>query len=266
MDNLGFLCYNIFMKKIYTITKLQFSFTHTDIHSHNCWEIVYYTHGSGKITFKGLNKVTDFEKGQLLIIPPKIEHAETSNSKFKNICILLPEFELNIHDPTFLNDNDSKNLLSIMKLMRDAFDEKTSPNSGPLLSALYYSLLAYIEILLRQSPLHPIVEQVKQLILKNYNNCDFSFDSVYKEIHFNPDYVRKLFTEQMQISPQNFLTEKRIEYAKKLLEFKDKNNYSINEIAYMSGYNDPFYFSRIFKKKTGLSPLEYTKKSITSMK
>jgi len=49
----------------------------------------------------------------------------------------------------------------------------------------------------------------------------------------------------------------RIANAQSLLESSD---YTVSEIASIVGYNNPLYFSRIFKKQTGLSPMDYRKK------
>ncbi len=47
---------------------------------------------------------------------------------------------------------------------------------------------------------------------------------------------------------------KRIDIAKEMLR---TNKYSVKEICYQIGYNDPNYFSRLFKKLVGVSPTEY---------
>ena len=61
------------------------------------------------------------------------------------------------------------------------------------------------------------------------------------------------------MSPLTYLMEKRIDCAKQLLLRRNNNdsNYSIKEIAEMCGFSDPLYFSRYFKKITGVPPKEY---------
>ena len=59
-------------------------------------------------------------------------------------------------------------------------------------------------------------------------------------------------------SPIKFVQNIRINKAKQLLI---DENVSINKIAFECGYNDAFYFSRIFKKVTGVTPSEYRKTS-----
>jgi AraC-like DNA-binding protein len=59
------------------------------------------------------------------------------------------------------------------------------------------------------------------------------------------------FKELAGISPQDYLTHYRIAYAKHLLTMGGQ---SISEVAYKSGFSDPKYFSRVFKKIEGVSP------------
>ena len=58
----------------------------------------------------------------------------------------------------------------------------------------------------------------------------------------------------MGMTPMQYITFLRITRAKELLRSTD---YSIQEISSMVGYENPLYFSRIFKKQTGYSPSEY---------
>jgi AraC-like DNA-binding protein len=60
------------------------------------------------------------------------------------------------------------------------------------------------------------------------------------------------------MSPNRYVMSKKIEYAGDLLKTK---NYSVNEVAKMSGFVNTYYFSRVFKAYTKLSPTEYNKAS-----
>ena len=76
-------------------------------------------------------------------------------------------------------------------------------------------------------------------------------------LHMDSAYLTRIFTQKYGIAPKEYLIDRRIEYAKKLLRESDA---SIKEIAISVGYDDQLYFSRIFKKKEGLPPLEYRRK------
>ena len=73
----------------------------------------------------------------------------------------------------------------------------------------------------------------------------------------NPDYFRKLFKKEMGISPLKYLTQIRISHAKRLLRLKHRSGMSIQEISWLSGFQDSLYFSRVFKKVTGVPPQDW---------
>jgi AraC-like DNA-binding protein len=58
------------------------------------------------------------------------------------------------------------------------------------------------------------------------------------------------------LSPVDFIREMRIKRAKQLME---SGEYNVSSVAYMTGFNDPKYFSKCFKKQFGMSPSEYGK-------
>ncbi|MCM1567889.1 MAG: AraC family transcriptional regulator [Roseburia sp.] len=72
----------------------------------------------------------------------------------------------------------------------------------------------------------------------------------------NRSYLARIFKQATGRSPQEYLISHRINKAKQLLSQKQL---SIQYIAYSVGYNDPFTFSRLFKRETGLSPSAYRK-------
>ena len=74
------------------------------------------------------------------------------------------------------------------------------------------------------------------------------------EINVSPQYLSKLFKEETGENFIDYLTAIRIKIAKDLLE---KNELSVKEICFSIGYNDPNYFSRMFKINVGVTPTEY---------
>ena len=70
-------------------------------------------------------------------------------------------------------------------------------------------------------------------------------------LELSESQVRRIFRQWLQLSPLEYLTQKRIEKASILLT---TSRHSIEQIAYEVGFDDPFYFSRVFKKIRGVSP------------
>lgn len=77
-----------------------------------------------------------------------------------------------------------------------------------------------------------------------------------KQLHMSTCWFIRSFKEYAGMPPGRYLTDIRIRKAKELLESTD---YSIGEIGGIVGYENPLYFSRIFKKTAGVSPAEYRK-------
>ena len=69
-------------------------------------------------------------------------------------------------------------------------------------------------------------------------------------------HLRRIFKQDFNISPIKYINCLKLDKAKNMLQ---SSNYTINEIALSVGYDDPYYFSRVFKRETGLSPSEYKK-------
>ena len=99
------------------------------------------------------------------------------------------------------------------------------------------------------------IRLAKQLIHEKYSE-PLSLDTVSKSIGFNPAYFSYLFKKETGKTFSEYLTEVRMEQAKRMLLNSDLDVY---EIASCVGYADEKYFSRLFRKMIGLSPSEYKK-------
>jgi two-component system response regulator YesN len=99
-----------------------------------------------------------------------------------------------------------------------------------------------------------VIDQVKAYVSQHYNNEQVSLKTISAHVRISPSHLSKIFSQETGQTITEYLTQVRIGKAKELL--KTTNNKTF-EIAFKVGYNDPHYFSNIFKKTTGITPKEY---------
>lgn len=102
---------------------------------------------------------------------------------------------------------------------------------------------------------HDPADSAKKMIDYNFDR-DITIKRIADTLYVDSAYLTRKFAERYGVTPKEYLIEKRIALAKKLLTETDA---TVTEVAVSVGYDDPLYFSRIFKKKESLSPLAYKK-------
>jgi two-component system response regulator YesN len=99
-----------------------------------------------------------------------------------------------------------------------------------------------------------LIRQVKEYIEHHYTDPDLSLNEVSAQANLSASYFSVVFSQETCQTFKEYLTEMRINKAKELLRTTALRS---SDIAYQVGYNDPHYFSSVFKKNTGLSPIEF---------
>lgn len=95
---------------------------------------------------------------------------------------------------------------------------------------------------------------IKQFIDENFQNPNLNLDLISKECSFNKNYISNVFKNNMGISLVQYINTLRIQTSCELMR---KNITCIKDIAFMCGFKDSLYFSKLFKKQVGLSPREF---------
>lgn len=103
-----------------------------------------------------------------------------------------------------------------------------------------------------------IATEAKHFIESHYAE-PLTLDIVSEAVFLSPSYFSALFSEYSGIGFAEYLAKVRVEKAKEFLERLDLN---VAEIAWKVGYEDPNYFSQVFRKTTGLRPSEYRKRVV----
>ena len=98
-----------------------------------------------------------------------------------------------------------------------------------------------------------VITKAQEYIRQNFTK-DISLEMAAQQVNISPYYFSKLFKEETGTNFSDYLTDLRIQKATSLLKQDPERN--IKEISIESGYSNPNYFSRIFKKVTGMTPTE----------
>jgi len=94
-------------------------------------------------------------------------------------------------------------------------------------------------------------------VVKLHLFSNLSLEELAQLCHFSLSSFKREFKKEFDDSPTNYFNARKIEKAKELLQF---TSLAINEIAYETGFNDPYYFTRLFKNKVGISPSHFKEK------
>lgn len=98
-------------------------------------------------------------------------------------------------------------------------------------------------------------ELIKKVIQYTENHLEYaSLKTVADHLDKNPSYLSRLFKHEVQMSYTDYLIEKKLALAKIMLNNKNSN---IDDICQKLGYGDRRYFTKLFKKKFGVTPAEF---------
>jgi AraC-like DNA-binding protein len=228
------------------------------------FQIVYISEGEG--IFKSENLTYNVKAGSVLLILPGIKHLyrpllETGWHEywvgFKGAYFsrLLEEgrfsaehvfFETGLHD-------------SILLLFNLILDEVQSQRPLYQIRACAAILSLIAEILIRDrrkdelNSYQKIVEKAKCLMESNvFREIDLT--SISDQLGISTSRLNEIFKTYTSMTPYQYYIQIKIYKAESLLE---QHDLSVKEVAYKMGFEDQYYFSRLFKNKTGVSPSEW---------
>lgn len=102
------------------------------------------------------------------------------------------------------------------------------------------------------------IERAAAYFNENYNT-KISIDDYAESLHISTNWFIHNFKQYAGMSPAQYILSLRMVNAQSLLE---RTTYNIKEISEIVGYENPLYFSRVFKKEIGKSPAQYRKEMI----
>lgn len=222
-------------------------------HMHDTWELIYYTGGEGAMVFEDF--IMPYREGDVIAIPPNTIHTNKSDTGFTNIFINLSNSNLNFRKPVKIQDDANHFILNAFTAAY--YHYKEGPHQDNLLIAYGHLLAGYIQAY-QQTPIRSdIVEEIRSNIIQNFSESSYELDKFLRSLPFSYDYLRKLFKKEMGVTPHQYLCEKRLDTAADWLSSVTNDSGNIADVARLCGFNEPLYFSRMFKKKYGVAPSFY---------
>lgn len=217
--------------------------------------IYFISEGSLRFTLKDKEFMT--EKNDVVFIKGGegcyIENVSDSPSALYYIAFN-PNDDVKLGINTFIRNTGYANIF------KDILDTHLSqaPLSNLKLAQLFMKLIYNLALDSMQSKkdyaaLSKINAAAEYININYYK--DISIDRLCEITGYSPSHLRRMFLKTFGVSPHNYIINKRIEMAKEmLLDIPERN---IEEISDMLGICSSTYFCKLFKSRTGLSPMEY---------
>lgn len=231
------------------------------------YQIHYFTKGRG-ILENSYGKYKIFP-GSVMITYPGVWHRFRplkTTGWIENYVGFSGEIADRIFDNSFFNIKKPVIYCELRKEVIDSFYKifdlvkNEAPGFHYVASGMLLKLLGYIISFQSQIDFHgkhiqTVIEDIRTMLRENVEK-DFDFKKIAFDYNVGYSYFRKMFKKYTGISPKQYLIQLKIIRAKELLLNSDL---AVKEIAFELGFQSVFYFSRIFKEKTSMTPSNYRK-------
>ncbi|MBR5472553.1 MAG: helix-turn-helix transcriptional regulator [Clostridia bacterium] len=226
--------------------------------------LLYFCGGYAKYVFGNGEKLS-VPNGSVLYIPEGCTY-KTNFFKYDNNLptTILIEFNLLLEDgkhfcvankPTILRQESNVHIEKAFNEVAELYSSAVIPLSK--IKSIIYGLLSDMSFSLRQQNIyskdfHTIAKGISYL--ENDLKSEKTVAQLAQMCHVSESTFRRLFKEYTGKTPIEYRIERRIEYAKKLL---NTGSMTVVEVALETGFVDPAYFCRVFKKQMGITAGEY---------
>lgn len=223
----------------------------------------FYMH----IVFKGTailktdGKKFNIKSGDLFFTFPNQKFTIEADNKFTFLYIsfngtgalpLLSSFNISKENCIFYNFDN------VIPFWASSVRRINQSNANVLTESVFMYTLSFIDTLNPHNKYNKKdkFESILDYINHNYNSNDMSIKKISDIFFYNEKYLSSLFMKKTGMKFSQYLNKLRIQYATELFKNGETN---ILEISAKCGYTDQFYFSKVFKKITKITPSEYIK-------
>jgi len=252
---------------------------------HNFYSIALKKNFNAKMKYG--QQEFDFDEGVMHFMSPKqlLSFETTSEEEFKHtgwLLLIHPDFLWNtplskkikqykyfnysVSEALHLSEKEEAMVTGIIENVAHEYHTNIDNLSQDVIIAQIELLLTYAErfyqrqFITRKIANHRILNQLENLLTAYFDSDKLSINGVptvqfiAEALHISPNYLSRLLTTLTAQSTKGFIHDKVINLAKEKLS---TTSLTVNEIAYELGFEHPQSFSKLFKIKTNLSPLEF---------
>lgn len=248
-------------------------------HIHPEYEMVYVKNGSGVLRIG--SKKRYYTNGVLVFLGGNIPHADFGNREHSDNLEIVVQFKKEFLDEKLKVFPELGRINSLIKKSKQVliFDSEIQKKLWPDFKKFgdldhqskLINLLFILDQLSRETPHELLFEtfaldnfkkdEIKRLeeifeYVNNHYSSTISLSEISTQLGLTPNSFCRFFKKMTQRTFIDFVNEFRIN---KAVELFNESNTLITEVMYQSGFNDPSYFSRQFKKYQGTTPSNYLK-------
>lgn len=177
-------------------------------------------------------------------------------------------FDYSVHEALFLSGDEEVKILQILQNIKEEYLSNIDRFSRNIIISQLETLLNYSErfyqrqFITRHKANHQLLERLEILLNDYFEADDFpvkglpSVQLLSEKLNMSQHYMRSVLKSFTGQTTQQYIHEKLIEKAKEKLSI---TTLSVSEIAYELGFEHSQSFNKLFKSKTGISPLEFRK-------
>jgi AraC-like DNA-binding protein/mannose-6-phosphate isomerase-like protein (cupin superfamily) len=223
-------------------------------HSHPYFELIFFL--EGKANIDAGDESVDVLGFDVVVYPPGLEHAEHLDLRHRQeiICLWADTGPTRSFGHAIKLMDERGTLRALFEMVYAEFTA-----NRPCSADLIATYLQAIFLQVRQHFSEPsreastLVERCLGYIHEQYAR-DFDIDELASQVAVSPSYLFRLFKRKMQVTPMHYRNIVRVDKAKLLLA---DQALTVDAVAERVGFEDPKYFSRVFRDLVGTSPSAY---------
>lgn len=240
---------------------------YSTVHTHNFFEMEFAL--SGSVNHLINNQITTFQGGDIWLISPTTVHHFYGDAVHPGV-----ERYLLLFDPTFISNTvwraidvqtiplcihlegkDFDTLQNMFQLLLSYADNQVLPRTEFVKWTLEWIILHLFKkhLLSKTAPV-PSQLQPALVYIQTHFRENITINEVADVVHFSAEHFSRIFHKSIGMSYKDYILNLRLTHAYSILHAP---NIKVGEACFQSGFNSPEYFSRAFKKKFGISPLQH---------